>query len=687
MRRNLILTLSLMPVLIVSINAVQQQSVTDLFHQAVHLEEVKGDLQAAIPLYQRVARESSDHSLAAKAQLQVGTCYERLGLREARAAYQRVIDSFPEQRREVRLARERIAALSAAVATVSDRPMFKKIRMAANLDLLSTPQLSPDGQRLAYASGGEIWIVPVAGNVSPDLAGVPVELPGVERAQNPLAWSGDGRWIAYNRTTPGGTLANEMCIVDSSGGLPRQIPFDPVRAVNISFRISLSPDGSVLAFVHQPAILPPLGGIYTISVHGGIANRLTAADRPSFSPAFSPDGRKIAFVRDDNNVWVIEAGGSAPVQVSNLGTALFPIWSPDGTMIAFVRWFGTGYTSQMCIFRLTGDRGLISEPTVINLPQRASTRLAGWTTDNQIGIMMMPEEKVALFTVPASGGKPAQLTDGGRPMSPKWSPDGSKIFFLSHRREDPTSQYGYIASVPSEGGEESRVPVPAGKEFYAAWQLDLSPDGREIAFSGSKFVGDAGSYGGYRLDIYKVPVGGGDITQLTFGGRDRNPCWSPDGNSIVFVRQERQEAKSDLRFRADILTVPVNGGQPVQLTSCNPDSRPRWSHNGNLIAYLSEERTINVIPPSAGTPRIVADADSGSDLSWSPDGSEIAYVSGGKLWVAPLVGGNRRVITTGSDAIPSDLSWSRDGRRIAYAASWGGDPELWLMQDFLPLVR
>ena len=74
------------------------QSASNLFQEAMHLEEVVGDLPAAIGLYQRVAEEfSTDRSLAAHALVRMGRCYETLGDAQARAAYQRAVSDYPDQ--------------------------------------------------------------------------------------------------------------------------------------------------------------------------------------------------------------------------------------------------------------------------------------------------------------------------------------------------------------------------------------------------------------------------------------------------------------------------------------------------------------------------------------------------------------------------------------------------------------
>ena len=76
--------------------AAAQQTAEDLYQAALHQEQVQGDLQQAITLYQRILSEHPNNRVvAANAQLHIGLCYETLGLTEAPRAYQRVIDNYP----------------------------------------------------------------------------------------------------------------------------------------------------------------------------------------------------------------------------------------------------------------------------------------------------------------------------------------------------------------------------------------------------------------------------------------------------------------------------------------------------------------------------------------------------------------------------------------------------------------
>ncbi|NQT01579.1 MAG: PD40 domain-containing protein, partial [Planctomycetes bacterium] len=219
------------------------------------------------------------------------------------------------------------------------QPKYRKIRIPTKP---GNGVLSPDGKKLAFVSKRSIWVVPVHGKVSPDIAGEPVRLPGTEGAWPwGMRWSADGKWIAYN------TLQSEddhvgICIVPSSGGKVKRIVNRYRAGVSLhNYLLSLSPDGKIVAFTSDEKGKIQL---FTVNVEGGDVNQLT--EDGGTQPAFSPDGKKIAYVKEKpqkteirkSDVWVIPAAGGTPVQVSDLpGMATGPIWSPDGKMIAFTR--------------------------------------------------------------------------------------------------------------------------------------------------------------------------------------------------------------------------------------------------------------------------------------------------------------------------------------------------------------
>ena len=97
----------------VAASGMPAQSGHDLFQQALVKERAEGKLQEAIDLYDRIVRDfPDDHALAAKALVQMGQCYEKLGKEGAKKAYERVVRDYADQAEPLQLARARLAALT-----------------------------------------------------------------------------------------------------------------------------------------------------------------------------------------------------------------------------------------------------------------------------------------------------------------------------------------------------------------------------------------------------------------------------------------------------------------------------------------------------------------------------------------------------------------------------------------------
>jgi Tol biopolymer transport system component len=137
-----------------------------------------------------------------------------------------------------------------------------------------------------------------------------------------------------------------------------------------------------------------------------------------------------------------------------------------------------------------------------------------------------------------------------------------------------------------------------------------------------------------------------------------------------------------------------DGGQVRRLTTREDsvyEASIRWSPNGDLIAFFGRDDTLRVIPVGGGASRTLVSKVGGGlrwcGIAWSPDGNTLAYVSKDRLYKIPREGGTPIVVETGLEALVSKIAWSPDGKSIAFTAAIGGEHELWLMEDFLPLVK
>ncbi|MFN7939856.1 MAG: protein kinase [Bryobacteraceae bacterium] len=218
-------------------------------------------------------------------------------------------------------------------------------------------------------------------------------------------------------------------------------------------------------------------------------------------------------------------------------------------------------------------------------------------------------------------------------------------------------------------------------EFYLALQPAVSPDGKWLAFSGSK-EGDG------VMDIWIQPLAGGPARQLTAessGAQD--PAFSPDSTTIVY--------RSDSNG-GELLTVPVAGGKPRRIAANG--RRPRVSPDGRLIAYWTGPEGSNDLSRAGAAQVFIAPIDGGSapkqmarDLIsaytpvWAPDGRALLVMAPGQpeasprpaLWLAPIDGTPSIMIHDmagpAQDAA-EPLEWRSDGVVSILAASQNAWP-------------
>jgi TolB protein len=232
-----------------------------------------------------------------------------------------------------------------------------------------------------------------------------------------------------------------------------------------------------IAFVNT---CPDLGypKIYTMKPNGDNKTRLTNSRNFDGSPAFSPNGKKIAF-ESDQDIYTMSATGTDKKNVtrSNNVEESDPAWSPDGTKIAF-----------------SGQSG--SDIYVINKDGSGLTRLT---------------------------------THAGADISPAWSPDGTRIAFVKIRQGSNLKIYVMKAARESETNRAQRLTTASLstlEELDPAW----SPDGTRIAFARNP---DASSPTN-DFELYSIKANGSDQIRLTTTSIGQEPAWSPDGTKIAF---------------------------------------------------------------------------------------------------------------------------------------------------------
>ncbi len=674
-----------------------------LFEKAKFTMDTKGDLNGAIDLFNEIIKKyPKEREYAAKSQLYIGLCYEKLGLEEAQKAYRKVVENYPEQRQEVAMARENLNRLLAS-KDVPLKPTFRKINIPTKLS--SIAKLSPDGKELALVSDKKLWKLPLSGNLGPDFSGTPVQIntDGTEVEYSGLYWSYDGKWIAFNEypETMDSLVNQWICIVPADGGKPLKV-IDNFRAARLeNYSISLSPDGRTIAY---SSVENGEQHVYKTQIDGGSPKQMT--DNQSREPAFSPDGKWIAYVEDKNlgygggNLWIVPALGGNPRLIAKADYAACPVWSPDNSMIAFMDY---GKKDKIEIVEVSKEGKEAGNIISISIPEGAEgvSFLAGWTTDNRIGIVINRKER-ALYSLPVQGGVATVVLNDCWAMQPRWSPDGSRIYYITPKVEGSQPQqvmHLTLASVPADGGIGKLL--TQDKEGETVKQLGnqggnrISPDGEKIISAAwEEFFSDLNFPS---LHIWEFSTDGLESRKITNKKGHYSelcPSWSPDGEKIAFMRTSIK-TPTGFSDTTNIMVINSSGGEEKILATI-PDkfiSSLVWSPDGKMLAYFSVDKTsktkhMNFIDAKSGESIFVWEVpSSSSEIAWAPDSKRIAFndQEGKVIKIMNVNNGNIEDIETNlGDVKIFHLDWSPDGQKFVFGGEKEGVQELWFVENFLP---
>lgn len=415
----------------------------------------------------------------------------------------------------------------------------------------------------------------------------------------------------------------------------------------------------------------------TPAIH--IADPVPFASFPGLeaSPAWSPDGRTLAYTWDEDNsgalhIFLQEMGAAQPRRLTrDRAPELRPAWSPDGREIAFLRPAGS-YGFDVVRHWLSDG----AETTVAQLPyysQQIGLPALDWSPDGKqflVSEQPTPSSPVRLVLLNAVSGKISPLTQPvygtSGDFEAKFSPDGSTIAF---RR----GGLGDLYTVPVQGepaAQARRLTSQSTGIRGVAW----SNDGKFIYFGG---YGKNGNY-----SIYKISAQGGNPLMITPPDlQSTDPATSRDGRYIAFEHHD---------LVVNLVQVPIASPERKRYLSPSNqiDGSPSLSPDGRILAFISNRSGSTELwlqgMDGSGFRQITSFRGQGMPFgaSWSPDGRSMVITvrAGGatNLYLYSLDHSNLRQITFGPDRIICPL-FSSDGKSIYFSSNAEGETRIWRM--------
>jgi len=459
----------------------------------------------------------------------------------------------------------------------------------------SSPSFSPDGNQVAFSWDGEtrnnfdIYVKPVG-------SGPPLRLTADPAADVNPAWSPDGRSIAFHRLLPDNRAA--IIEIPALGGperllaeisIPPSSPFGPFSSWYSDSQWLAASD-----LVGRSIGGTDTYGIYLISRETGERRLLT---------------RPPAGVIGDSS----------------------PALSPDGQSLAFIRSAGHGL-GDLYVVRISPQLGTKGRPNQVTFANSPIVKPA-WTADGSSIIFGIDKNVGSLWRVPALGGKVERLVSGAEVgQTPAVSMRGNRFAF-SRRTFDTNIWHTEISSERDEAFSAKTV----APSTWMEWDARFSPDGKKIAFASDR----SGS-----SEIWVCDSTGSNAAELTsLGGAGLgSPRWSPDGQTLVF--------DSAIQGQWDVYAVAVHGGQLRSITSDPSNEQvPQWSEDGKYI-YFASDRTGQFQVwkvPATGGQRVQVTQHGGYSAFESSDGQTLYYskqMPGDQtsIWRVSVRGGPERMM-------------------------------------------
>jgi Tol biopolymer transport system component len=552
-----------------------------------------------------------------------------------------------------------VLALSGRMpSTAEDRvPAFALRRLTELPGPELQPDISADGRQILYASAVtgnlDIYLLRVGGAHAINLT---VNSPADDSAAR---FSPEGDQIVFRSERDSGGLF----LMGATGESVR-------RLTTAGFDPAWSPDGRSVAYsmeaVDDPYSRRLQVPLWVVDIATGKTERLVAGD--GVQPAWSPNGRRIAYWANttggQRDIWTVPASGGEPIAVTNdAATDWSPTWSPDGHWL----YFSSDRGGAMNLWRVridpeSGARQGNLDPVTTGVRGLSYARFA---SDGRSLTVMGYDRTSDLALAAFDPAHPDRITPRiafrhQALISCDPSPDGSWLACgSSGARED-------LVLLRADGTETRRLMDDLHKDRRPLW----SPDGKSLAFISTR----SGLW-----ETWRVQVDGSDLRAMTqFAADASTGVWAPDGRRMLVAA-----IQAGITWTFDTSQVGTRSNATVVKGAPKGFENPIWSPSGELVAgdavtpagtYVVGVLTLATGAWTASTAPL---ASRSQPVGWLPDSRHFLIQAPDGLVLVKAATGEWRRLLPGS--MSDRYRLSRDGRTLVIERDVF-DSDVWLMR-------